>query len=85
MQKNKINKNVDYIEIAIKDYGAGMDEYTKDHVFDKFYQGDKSRNEIGYGLGMSIVKRIVELSKGNIEVKSKLNEGTEFIIKLNRI
>jgi signal transduction histidine kinase len=81
----RINKNVDYIEISIKDYGIGMDEYTKEHIFDKFYQGDKSRNDIGYGLGMSIVKRIVELSKGNIDVKSKLNEGTEFIIKLNRV
>lgn len=81
----KINKNIDYIEISIKDYGIGMDEYTKDHIFDKFYQGDKSRNDIGFGLGMSIVKRIVELYKGYIEVKSELNEGTEFIIKLSRV
>jgi signal transduction histidine kinase len=81
----RINKNIDYIEISIKDYGVGMDEYTKEHIFDKFYQGDKSRNDIGYGLGMSIVKRIVELSKGKIFVESKLNEGTEFMIKLNRV
>lgn len=81
----KLNKNVDYIIITIRDYGVGMDEYTKEHIFDKFYQGDKSRKDIGYGLGMSIVKRIIELYKGSIEVDSEEGEGTTFTLLLNRI
>ena len=51
----------DKILFRITDSGKGMDEYTVKHVFDKFYQADKSRSTHGNGLGLSIVKRIVEL------------------------
>ncbi|UZQ84647.1 ATP-binding protein [Thermoclostridium stercorarium] len=55
----------DNIVFRISDNGKGMDEYTIKHIFDKFYQADKSRSTHGNGLGLSIVKRIVELCRGN--------------------
>ena len=67
---------------AIKDSGIGMDEQTKVRIFDKFYQGDASRIKSGNGLGLTIVKRIVDLCGGRIEVKSELGVGSEFVVWL---
>jgi signal transduction histidine kinase len=65
---------------TIKDSGIGMDEQTVNRIFDKFYQGDASHTKSGNGLGLSIVKRIIDLHGGHIEVQSSLGEGSEFII-----
>jgi len=72
----------DKIHFKITDSGKGMDEYTVKHIFDKFYQADKSRSTHGNGLGLSIVKRIVELCRGEIAVKSKVGAGTTFSVTL---
>lgn len=71
------------IIVKIQDNGIGMTGEEKDRIFDKFYQTDKSHSEQGSGLGLSIVKRIVELSGGNIFVESQKNKGTTFTIELN--
>lgn len=68
--------------IEFRDYGIGMNDETKSRIFDKYYQGDLSHSAQGSGLGLSIVKRIVELSSGSIEVESVLNEGSLFSIYL---
>jgi len=68
--------------VYVKDYGIGMDKITLNHVFDKFYQGEKSHAGEGNGLGLPLVNRIVELCGGTIEVKSELGNGSEFIVKL---
>lgn len=73
------------IEFKISDNGRGMDNDTLKHIFDKFYQGDNSHATQGNGIGLSIVKRIVELCKGEINVESSLNHGTTFIVKLPKI
>lgn len=73
------------IEFKISDTGKGMDNNTLKHIFDKFYQGDKSHAMQGNGIGLSIVKRIVELCKGEINVESSLDNGTTFIVKLPKI
>ncbi len=73
------------ISFKISDDGNGMDEYTLKHIFDKFFQGDRSHKTQGNGLGMSIVKRIMELCKGKITVESKINQGTSFIVKLPKM
>lgn len=70
------------IYFKISDSGEGMDENTMNHVFDKFYQGDRSRATNGNGLGLSIVKRIVNICKGEISVESKLGAGTSFSVTL---
>lgn len=67
---------------VIQDDGVGMDEQTKEHIFDKFYQGDTSHIRAGNGLGLAIVKRIVELHGGTIEVHSEPGKGSEFIVFL---
>ncbi len=72
----------DMLEVAISDTGIGMDEKTKEKIFDKYYQNDTSSVAKGSGIGLSIVKRIVTLCGGTIEVSSAINEGTSFVIKL---
>ena len=59
-----------------------MDNEAKVHLFDKFYQGDKSHSKEGNGLGLSLVKRIVELCDGDIKVKSQLGIGTTFTVTI---
>lgn len=78
----KMKTNQDSIIVEIKDYGIGMEEEEVKKIFDRFYQIDKSHTKPGAGLGMTIAKRIVELSGGKIEVKSKLNESTTFTVTL---
>ena len=75
-------KNPEYAFVKIKDYGCGMDEDTKKRAFHKFYQGDSSRKGEGYGLGLSICKRIIDLSKGEIHVESEIGKYTEITISL---
>lgn len=68
------------VHVVISDEGIGMDEKTKAHVFDKFYQGDTSHRAEGNGIGLATVKRIVELHGGSISVTSRPNEGSSFAL-----
>lgn len=68
--------------IRISDTGCGMDDTVKRHIFDKFYQADTARKSNGNGLGLALVKRIADLCGGEITVKSKVGEGTDFTISL---
>jgi signal transduction histidine kinase len=72
----------DQVVVSIKDNGIGMSRETINHIFDKFYQGDKSHSEQGNGLGLSLVNRIVELCSGKIDIESELCNGSEFTIYL---
>ncbi len=60
-----------FVEISISDTGVGMDPETKEKIFQKYYQNDTQNLTKGNGIGLSIVKRIVELCKGNIRVESQ--------------
>ncbi len=74
-----------YVLTTIQDQGIGIDEKALPHIFDRFYRANlaRSRNGAGgYGLGLSIAKKIVDQHKGSIIAKSKPNEGTTFTIKL---
>ena len=68
--------------ITVADTGCGMDEETKSNIFNKFFQGDTSHTTPGNGLGLSIVKKIVDMLGGTIFVDSKLGEGSKFTISL---
>jgi two-component system phosphate regulon sensor histidine kinase PhoR len=72
------------VRIAVSDTGMGITEDAKKRIFERFYRVDKarSRNTGGTGLGLAIVKHIVEAHRGTIQVDSKLNEGSTFLITL---
>lgn len=72
------------IQISVEDNGMGIPEDKKKMIFERFFQLDKTftRKNEGSGIGLSIVKLLVELHDGTIEVKSKVGIGSEFTVKL---
>lgn len=72
----------DRIHVQIADNGIGMNEDTLRHIYDKFYQGDASHSTEGNGLGLPLVKQIVELCGGEILARSNLGKGTAFTVIL---
>lgn len=72
------------IKIHFKDNGIGMPKESLDYIFERFYRVDESRSKYtgGIGVGLTIVKSIIDLHKGKIEVESELNKGSEFIVTL---
>lgn len=70
------------IVVEISDTGVGMNEETAKHIFVKFYQGDKSHYSHGNGLGLTLVKRIVDLCGGGVRVQSTPGEGSTFVVEL---
>lgn len=80
-----LNKSQDdTVEISIEDTGTGIKEENLQHIFDRFYKEDeaRTRGKHGTGLGLYIVKNIIEKHGGSISVESEYGEGTKFIIKL---
>ncbi|MBF0320233.1 MAG: HAMP domain-containing histidine kinase [Nitrospirae bacterium] len=78
-------KSESFIVIEVKDQGIGIDARDLPHIFDRFYRSDKSRTKWpspGYGLGLSIARKIVESHRGSIAVKSVPGKGSTFIIRL---
>ena len=77
------NKN-EFVEISVSDNGIGIEEKNIDMIFDRFKQIDKSlsRNKEGTGIGLSLVKSIVELHGGSISVESEFGKGSKFIVML---
>jgi two-component system OmpR family sensor kinase len=79
-----LEKDSHYAVFSIKDTGIGIAENEIPYIFDRFYRVDKARcKRIGSGgLGLSIVKRIIQLHNGKIEVKSTPGQGSTFIVHL---
>ncbi|MDQ8192000.1 ATP-binding protein [Roseibacillus persicicus] len=72
------------VEFEISDTGAGMSDEEKENVFRRFWQADASskRRHRGAGIGLSLVKGLVDLLEGTIQVSSEMDEGTTFTVKL---
>ena len=68
---------------TIEDQGPGVPEEARKHIFDKFYQADSSHTQEGNGLGLSLVRRILSIEKGSIEVNNRSEGGCCFRVVLN--
>ena len=70
------------MNIVVRDNGEGIPEKDLEKIFDRFYQVEKSNSMKGTGIGLSLSKELIDLHQGNIEVESKLGEGTAFTLTL---
>ncbi len=77
-----LHKKGGEIIAAVTDHGPGMDEKTKAHIFEQFYQGDTSHRSQGNGLGLAMVRKIVELHGGKVSVDSSPGNGSSFTVIL---
>lgn len=72
----------DRFTVSVQDFGIGISDEDQPHLFDKFFRGKNAAAIQGTGLGLTIIKRYVELLGGQVHVNSKTNEGTTFTIQL---
>lgn len=83
-----IKKSDKHVELEVSDHGIGIKESDLPYIFNRFYRADISRCKQkveGYGLGLSIAKRIVELHSGTISAQSKAGHGSQFTVKFDSV
>lgn len=80
--KIAVKQDNDMISIIIKDNGIGIAKDKLPHIFERLYKGDRARSKYSSGLGLCIVKELMEMQGGRVAVQSNVGEYTEFIIEL---
>lgn len=80
--KLRLSSNADRVTFTIEDNGPGVSEDAIKHIFDKFYQADSSHRQEGNGLGLALVKRIVDLYEGDIKAENLPDTGCRFTVVL---
>ena len=78
----RLNRRADSIVFTVEDSGPGIDPEAQKHIFDKFYQADSSRMSEGNGLGLALVKRVLDVCGGTVYVENLPEAGCRFTVTL---